>query len=212
MVRLGFLLTSLVAAVLLMACGNPQSRVPSPHASSAPPAAVTPPPRAVPSSLAPTATSAANGQAAAAAQCAAGQLALTLDTQPGAGGHWALVLLVRNTGGAPCEISGYPGVDGVLASGAAIHAQRTLSGYMGGLWAGRTPTLTLGSGQVAGAMVEGLNDSQTGAPCAQFTAFLVTPPNTTTTSRLVPSTGHVNYCRQSLQVHPVVGGTLGQQR
>lgn len=61
-------------------------------------------------------------------------------------------------------------------------------------------------------MVEGLDDPvSSDVPCPQFTTFLVTPPNTTATARLVPPSGSFAYCQNSLQIHPVVEGTTGAQ-
>jgi hypothetical protein len=126
-------------------------------------------------------------------------------------GHVAIVVLFRNTGNATCRIGGYPGVDGVLSDGQQVPATRSLNGYAGGVLSGTAPIFELAPSQEASSMVEGLNVSHSGAPCPHFNAFLVTPPGSTATSRLVPPNGLFNYCQGIESVHPVVAGTNGRQ-
>ncbi|MGH7919698.1 MAG: DUF4232 domain-containing protein [Candidatus Dormibacteraceae bacterium] len=198
------LLASLGLGLLLVSCGNPQSRTTSTPTPSASPRIGTP------SSSTPGASAGA-GHPVSSSECAGDQLSVSAVSDGTAGGHGADILLITNTATSICQIGGYPGVDGLFANGAAVHAQRTLSGYLGGIRSGSIPILSLAPGQVGSAVVEGLNLSTTGAPCPRFATFAVTPPNTTTTSQLVPPGGSFSYCQGSLQVHPMVAGTSGDQ-
>jgi hypothetical protein len=123
----------------------------------------------------------------------------------GAGGNIGVIISFRN-GGPPCKMSGYPGVAGVDAKGSqAGQADRTPSGIFGGLQGGAStpPTVDLARGDVASAVLEGLDINLTSCP---LTAFVVTPPGQTTSAR-VPFT--ISLC--TLHVHPVVPGPGGGQ-
>jgi hypothetical protein len=106
--------------------------------------------------------------------------------------------------GEPCALRAYPGVDGIGADGRPlVHAKRTMRGYLGG--AVSPETVPLGHGQIASALVEGLNGPVAGSPpCPKYVAYLVTPPNETHSVRL-PSA----YSMCNLEVHPVVPGRDG---
>jgi hypothetical protein len=93
---------------------------------------------------------------------------------------------------------GYPGVDSG-AGGPLIHADRTLSGFMGGVGSPIPPTITLLPSQPAYAVVEGVGfDPRTGSGCPTYTDLQVTLPDTTQTVT-VPTT--IDTCE--LQIHPV---------
>jgi hypothetical protein len=63
------------------------------------------------------------------------------------------------------------------------------------------PTVALAPGQTAAAGLEWIENAGPGqARCPVYPAILVTPPNTTASTRL--TAGHLNLCRD-LQVHPV---------
>jgi hypothetical protein len=84
------------------------------------------------------------------------------------------------------------------------HAQRTLSGFMGG--ASAVTTVSLAPGGFASATVEWLNfNPVTAGDCTFSASMAATPANTTHTVRLPVS---VSVCQ--LQVHPTVAGTSGQ--
>jgi hypothetical protein len=100
-------------------------------------------------------------------------------------------------GAGPCTLTGYPGVDSG-AGGPLIHAERTLSGFMGGVRGPTPPTVTLSLSQPAYARVEGAVIDANGNECPSYTTLQVTPPDTTDTVT-VPT--DIYFCR--FQVHPV---------
>ena len=142
-------------------------------------------------------------------QCSGAQLHVAEHAASAATGHEGVVLLFRNTGSTPCTIYGFPGAAGLDNGKQVLQAQRTPSGYLGGLRPGRSaPVVTLAAGDTASAMLEGSDVPRgTQTSCPTLTALLVTPPNTTTSVHLdiaPPACG-------GLQVHPVVPGTTGRQ-
>jgi hypothetical protein len=141
--------------------------------------------------------------------CRDGQISVS-DTGGSAGvGHEGQVLLFTNSSQSGCTLSGYPGVAGLDAQGnQVVQAERTLSGYLGGLENGATtpPTVSLLPGQVASATVEG-TDVPVGSAtsCPSYPTLLVTPPNLTVSVRVTPGLPGCS----PIQIHPVVPGTSG---
>jgi Protein of unknown function (DUF4232) len=136
-------------------------------------------------------------------QCATGQLKVSLGQFDGGVGHGGYPIIFKNTGRA-CSLRGYPGVDGLTASGkTVVHASRSLSGYLGGTH--KITTVTVATGKTASAFFEGLNSDLTGKPCPKFAQLAVTPPNDRTSVRVKAST----LCYPS--IHPVVPGSSGSQ-
>jgi hypothetical protein len=133
--------------------------------------------------------------------CGNHSLAVTQTPSDGAAGHGGFVLLFRNRTSQACTIHGYPGLDALGSYGHVLaHADRTLSGYMGG---GRLRTVTVAPGQYASATVEWLNfNPVTSGDCTFSNAIAVTPANTSHTVELPTS---VSICE--LQVHPTIAGT-----
>lgn len=132
--------------------------------------------------------------------CASGQVQVTADPPQAAVGHRSVPLtFTLAPGAASCTLTGYPGVD-TGAGSPVLHADRTPSGYMGGLPSGVTtpPTVTLTPSSPAHAIVEGLGSDANGNACPTYTALQVTAPDTTNTIT-VPTT--IDTCE--LQVHPV---------
>jgi uncharacterized protein DUF4232 len=119
-------------------------------------------------------------------------------------GHRALTLVFSLApGAAPCTLTGYPGVDSG-DGGPLAHAERTLSGYMGGVRTDAPPTVTLTATQPAHAVVEGDAFNPNGDDsCPNYTSLRVTPPDTTDTMTVRP--GLLGACH--FQVHPV-GSTM----
>jgi hypothetical protein len=111
------------------------------------------------------------------------------------------VLLVFSLapGAAPCTLTGYPGVDSG-AGGPLLHADWTLSGYMGGVGTETPPTVTVSPSQLAYAVVEGaaVDPGDPDRPCPTYTNLQVIPPDTTD-AVTVPAA--IDTC--GLQVHPV---------
>jgi hypothetical protein len=144
------------------------------------------------------------------AACTFAQLKVS-GSSGGAGlGHVAELLHFRNSSAVSCSVHGYPGVAGLTKKGRQIQqAERTRSGYLGGLRPHRAiPTVTLGPGQVATAMVEGTDvPPGTATSCRELHGLLVTPPNDKRAARLKVS---LPDCSR-IQVHPVVKGKTGSQ-
>jgi hypothetical protein len=149
--------------------------------------------------------------------CEDGQISVS-DNGGGSGlGHQDQVLRFLNVGSRRCALRGYPGIAGLDASGhQVVQAQRTLSGYLGGLQDGSTalPDVTLNPGEVASAVVEGTdNPSGTETSCPSYPYLLVTPPGLTVSTRLTV-TGLGNSepglpgCTR-IEIHPVVPGGSG---
>ncbi len=147
---------------------------------------------------------AAPSAVAAPASCGNGALAVSNTSTQGAAGHGSVVLLLRNSSGSSCTLSGYPSLDAINASGQVLaHAQRTLNGYSGG--ASAVTTVTLAAGDTASATAEWLNfNGATGGDCTFSSAINTIPPATTAATRLNVA---VSVC--SLQIHPVVAGSSG---
>jgi hypothetical protein len=145
---------------------------------------------------------------AGAPACAPADLAISLGAVEGATGHEEFVLLFTNTGPAHCQVGSYPGVDADLPDGHQVAAVRTLSGFIGGQkQGGPVVPVDLAPGGVASAMVEYTDNPAAGA-CVQVSAYDVTPPNTTATSRLAAPQGST-ICG-GLQVHPILPGSTGR--
>jgi hypothetical protein len=146
----------------------------------------------------------AGAAGAAVPACGNSSLAVTRAPSQGAAGHGAFWVLFRNVSHTTCSLYGYPGLDALDSHGHVLaHAQRTLSGSMGG--PGVVHTVLVAPGHFASATVEWLNfNPVTAGNCRFSSSVATTPPNTTHTVHLPVS---VSICR--LQVHPTVAGTSG---
>jgi uncharacterized protein DUF4232 len=139
-------------------------------------------------------------QADASPPCRTGQVVPQFGLQQSASGHREVVLkFVLAAGEQPCTLTGYPGVD-TGAGGPLLHAQRTLSGFQGGLRTDKLPKVTVAADQPQYAVVEGVaadrNDPY--RKCPTYTELLVTAPDTTETFTVPVS---IDTCE--LQVHPM---------
>jgi hypothetical protein len=105
-------------------------------------------------------------------------------------------------GAAPCVLAGYPAVD-VERGVSILTADETPRGYMGGLPAGvdLPPSIALGPGGTAQAIVEGPAIDSAGNNCPTYTDIRVKPPAT-----LIEFTFPTSISVCSLHVHPVTGG------
>jgi hypothetical protein len=103
-------------------------------------------------------------------------------------------------GAAPCVLAGYPIVD-VEHGVSVLTAEETPRGYLGGLPAGvdLPPTIALGPGARARAIVEGPATDSAGHACPTYSDIRVTPPAATMVLTFRTS---ISVC--SLQVHPVI--------
>ena len=132
--------------------------------------------------------------------CASGQVQVDNGGEQAAAGHRRVLLVFRLAPGTePCTLTGYPGVDSG-AGGPLLHAERTMSGYMGGVQVETPPTITLSPSQPAYAVVEGvaINAADADGTCPTYTDLRVTPPDTTNT---VTIPAGIDTC--ALQIHPV---------
>jgi hypothetical protein len=133
--------------------------------------------------------------------CRTGQVVPQFGKEQSASGHREVVLkFVLAPGDQPCTLTGYPGVD-TGDGGPLIHAERTLSGFQGGLRTDKLPTVTVASDQPQYAVVEGVAVDRNDPvhKCPTYTELLVTAPDTTETF-MVPVSS-IDTCE--LQVHPM---------
>ncbi len=142
--------------------------------------------------------------------CSGPQLAIGLGHGGGGGlGHQQVVFTFRNISSQTCTLTGYPGINGLIPTGQNLPAARRLRGYLGGVTGSTPPVLDLAPGDTASAMAEDTDVAPYPATsCATFNAFLVTPPNTTDTQRIVAD---LAACSR-LEIHPVVPGTTGSEK
>jgi hypothetical protein len=135
-------------------------------------------------------------------ECTTAQLHLSLGAFQGGVGHGGRPIVFKNRGGI-CTLRGYPGVDGLSASGAVVvHAKRTLYGYLGGTHT--IKTVTLAKGKTASAFFEGFNAPAPHQTCHPFKYLKITPPNQTNSVKIA-SRDSVCYP----EIHPVVVGSSG---
>jgi hypothetical protein len=132
--------------------------------------------------------------------CRTGQVVAQYGLQQSASGHREVVLkFVLAPGDQPCTLTGYPGVD-TGDGGPLLHAERTLSGFQGGLRTDAMPTVTVAADQPQYAVVEGVavDGNDPDRLCPTYTELLVTAPDTTETFTVPVS---IDTCE--LQVHPM---------
>jgi hypothetical protein len=221
MIRKISTLAAAVAVTLLAACSSsggsdhgtdPASRsaatTPAPtvtvtHAVTATPTPTgTPPPSSTRASSPVTSPAGPAGPA----PCTNGDLRISASRGNGASEHNRYVLRFGNVSSSTCTLHGYPGVDAVNADGALrAHAERTLSGFMGGSRHG-VPTVRLTAGSTASAIVEWtfVDEKHQGGNCSTAPRIAVTAANTT---RAVVIHQSVALC--GFQIHPTVAGSSG---
>jgi hypothetical protein len=121
----------------------------------------------------------------AASTCATANLTVTLGPPSGAAGSMGYELQFRNDSGAPCTMTGFPGVSFLDASGAPT-----------GVSAGRNPvsyaTVTVAPGSTAYALLIIGNPDNFGCPSALVQQVRVFPPNETTS--VVIDTATIRIC------------------
>jgi hypothetical protein len=142
----------------------------------------------------------ATAHAEPAQPCADGQIQVHNGGEYARTGHRAVVLNFTLAPGAQdCTLTGYPGVDSG-AGGPLLHADRTLTGWMGGLDTDQLPTLTVSKYQAATALVEGVAADRQDPErlCPTYRQLVVTPPDTT-----VATTIYIDMDTCELQVHPI---------
>jgi len=210
-------MAAVATAVLVAACGSGASSSTAGSRSAAGTASIATT-RAVTTSAPATDASTTSSRAPRArtaalpAGCTPAHTAVSIGSVGAATGHVGVTLLFRNSGPAPCTLTGYPGAALVAASGRhrRLDIARTPQGYMGGLspQARADPVVVLAPGRSGSAILEGEDfNPQTSAACPNYSALLITPPNQTVTVRLARS---LTICDP--EIHPVVAGTSGRQR
>ena len=142
----------------------------------------------------------ATAQANSAPPCRTGQVVPQYGLQQSASGHREVVLkFVLAPGDQPCTLTGYPGVD-TGAGRPLLHAERTLSGFLGGLRTDKLPTVTVAADHPQYAVVEGVavDRNDPNRLCPTYTQLLVTAPDTTETFTVPVG---IDTCE--LQIHPM---------
>jgi hypothetical protein len=128
--------------------------------------------------------------------------------QSGAGlGHIGEPIVFQNTGTTTCTMYGYPSVK-VSPNGLASGVDDTPNGYLGGLSGSTIPTVNLTPGATASALVEGTDNPEgTATSCPTYSSLEITPPGDSQTFTLYTSLPGCS----TIEVHPVVSGSTGQQ-
>jgi hypothetical protein len=122
-------------------------------------------------------------------------------------GHIGEPIVFRNTGATTCTMYGYPGVR-VSSNGQASGADDTPNSYLGGLSGSTIPTVSLAPGATASAFIEGTDNPEGTAPsCPTYSSLEITPPGDSQTFTLDTSLPGCS----TIEVHPVVNGSTGQQ-
>lgn len=132
--------------------------------------------------------------------CQNGEIQVTDKQGQGAAGTISLVLVFQNVSGHACTLHGYPGASLVDQTGAdLLDATRQLPDGLA-----KAPVVLLAPGAQADALLL-WSDVAGGSGCAGQNAasLLVTPPNTTQSSKL--SLGGAQIC-SSFRVRPVLSG------
>jgi hypothetical protein len=190
-------------ALALAACGGPTG---SPAAASSTP---TPTPTPTPATSAAAPTSHPPMPTPVTIPLCTRDIRVIPGTAQGAAGHLALVLVFNNVSRTrTCEISGYPGVDLVNASGVTVaHLKRTLRGMAGGEPAGITAPqpVFLAPGASASALAEASDVPHGAATSCGSYSLMVTVPD----QHVAVPAGTAMLPRCSAEIHPIVAGTGG---
>jgi Domain of unknown function (DUF4232) len=146
------------------------------------------------------------GQSSGAA-CTGDQMTVTLGERQQVMSQPAIVIVFTNTSATGCTLYGYPDVVGLDGNGRQTsQARRSPTVYEGGAMDGPSNVALDAGGQASALVGGGANPIGDAAACdADFAAFSVAPPGTTTATRLgidFPSCS-------GLAVTPVVAGSSG---
>jgi hypothetical protein len=139
--------------------------------------------------------------------CGTEQLFITRADGQGGGGHGGEQLVFRNHG-PTCQLTGYPTVELLDASGRVVeHVEDSRAGYLGGYGAPTTtplPQVRLTTGATASAILEGIHGRIDGdpRPCPSYVAYRITAPGQHTSTHVIARDG---VCYPT--VHPIVPGT-----
>ncbi len=143
---------------------------------------------------------------AAARPCAAPSLELSFLGQQGATGHGELGFALRNTGSSSCSTLGYPGVQFLDRSGAALPTvpTHTTSDFFGHT---QLRALTLAAGQSASFRLGVTHGAGSSAGCTTADALQAIAPNDTATLRVAIPDGATECSTAS--VSPLQPGDAG---
>ncbi|HXF03244.1 MAG TPA: DUF4232 domain-containing protein, partial [Arthrobacter sp.] len=107
--------------------------------------------------------------------CSAGQLAASIETEPGGGAAGSVyrTLVVTNTGDSSCTLAGYPGVSYVDAKGKQVGAPADRDSEA------KTVTVTVAPGGTAAAQLRQTNAQNYGDECGltDVAGVKIYPPN-----------------------------------
>ena len=143
------------------------------------------------------------------AACATGQLAATVAGSSGAAGTIETTVALRNTSATNCVLAGYPMLQMVDATGAAL-ATKTVDKGSYSFTSQPSSPVTIPPGQ-SGSFNIGYSDVPTGTEttCPTSAALQITPPGVTghltLTASLTPCNGG------TLVVSPILAGATGGQ-
>lgn len=209
--RVAGLLLAAGASLALAACDSGSaSSTPTTTPTTTTPTTTTTAPAPGPTTTGTSSTGGEQPRARAGSRaCAAGQISVSVGQSNAGLGHLGEPLVFENVGSAACALSGYPGAALAGPGGRQVQARRTPDGYLGGLSpsSAAAPVVRLRPRQTASALLEGEDSTAAGETCPTAAALLVTPPNSTVTSRVARP---LSMCDP--QIHPVVPGTSGSQR
>jgi hypothetical protein len=196
--RAALILTVVLPALALVACGSSKksttTSAPTPLTSAATTATVT---RTVTSSTPKPAP-------AGLALCRASTLALSFLGQQGAAGHGELGFGLKNTGSATCHTGGFPGILWLDKSG---HGLPTNPKHVTVDMAGSVPvvSLSVAPGATVSFRLFVTHGAVPGLPCTTASGLQVIPPNDTGTLRVTIPDGAFE-CRDTT-VSPLRPGT-----
>ena len=142
------------------------------------------------------------------AACSREQLTLQVMVGSGGAGHWSSLIVVRNAGPGRCLVRGYPDVRIGISGGAhTAVVTETPRGFTGGLPVGASPpTVVLGEGETASAIMEGTDvPTGTATTCPSYPSYTITLPGQ---RRAVRFDKTIESC-SGLAVHPFVVGFNG---
>jgi hypothetical protein len=142
-------------------------------------------------------------------QCTAASLSLSYLGGQGATGHGELGFALKNTGSSACTTGGYPGIQFLSSSGAALPTtpQHTTDDFFGHLPLQR---LTLQPGQTASFRLGVSHGGGSSAPCSTAAALQVIAPNDTATLKVQIPNG-ASECGGTATVSPLEPGTSAFQ-
>lgn len=205
-------LAGTLLVVLLDACGGAANNAAHTASVPVPPASLTQTtsatataPHTVSTATATTTTTTTAQRTGQSQRCSASNLAARFLGGQGATGHGVLGFALRNTGATPCHTYGYPGIQFLNASGAALPTQttRTTSDFFGST---KLAPLTLAPGASASFRLGVTHVPAGSASCQTAAVVQVIPPDETVALK-VPLPAGGSYECGTATVSPLQAGT-----